>query len=344
MVGIKKHYGGILMTESLKPQNIRPQTYIEYRDVWKKAESLNVLTGFPLHLDIELTNVCNLKCKMCWQNDLLNSEKGFMSEELFKRIIDEGIENGLSAIKLQIRGESTLHPDLISFIKYAKAAGIFDIQLTTNGILLASDEKLVDILQSGLDKLIISIDDNHNESAKQIYGDNAPEITFVVKNAVKVKKRLLSTSPLIRVQRTFDVNSETSDQCLEKLKASFPDVDEYNVNPVFNFKDDEDCVEGLKDRYELLPCTYLWTRLAIYWNGLVSPCCKDYNAKFDLGNINTNSIKDIWLGEKMMQLREKHLNNKRKEVPICQHCNYCIKNKNKSEVLGIIEKNNQAVI
>ncbi|KPA18736.1 radical SAM additional 4Fe4S-binding domain-containing protein, partial [Candidatus Magnetomorum sp. HK-1] len=121
-----------------------------YRELWKKTESYELLTNFPLHLDIELSGVCNLKCNFCFQNGLIQEPLGLMEFDLFKKIINEGVNKGLCAIKLQVRGESFLNPKLFECISYAKQKGILDIQLTTNSTFL-SEENINKLLESELD-------------------------------------------------------------------------------------------------------------------------------------------------------------------------------------------------
>ena len=137
-------------------------SFLIYRLKWNLSSRRVYLPQFPLHLDIELTNICNLKCSMCFQK-YMKSNKGLMKWALYKKIIDEGAVKGLAAIKLQVRGESFLHPDLMRCIKYAKEKGIMDVQITTNGTLL-DEEKSRKIIESGLDMIIFSLDSNHRIS------------------------------------------------------------------------------------------------------------------------------------------------------------------------------------
>ena len=95
-----------------------------YRELWQKTGNFKILTNFPLHLDIELSGVCNLKCDFCFQNGLIDNPLGIMEFDLYKRIIDEGVEKGLCAVKLQIRGESFLHPRFFDCVAYAKNKGV----------------------------------------------------------------------------------------------------------------------------------------------------------------------------------------------------------------------------
>lgn len=308
---------------STTPVPVRPANWAEYRDLWRRAEALEILADFPPHLDIELTSQCNLRCKMCWQNGFLVEEKqGMMTDALFKRLVAEGIANGMCAIKLQSRGESTLHPRIAKLTRHAKEAGVKDVQLTTNGTLFVKRDRFEDLIASGLDVLVFSIDKAHDESAREIYGAEAPDVPAIVHDAIAIRRALGRDRPLIRIQ-THTGPGETREAKLAEIRAAFPDADEYRVNYLWNSDYEQDAVEGLSRSYELMACAYLWTRLLVFWNGDVTLCCRDYNGKLVLGNANQTPIKDIWLGARMMELRRLHLEGLRRTVPICNHCEVC---------------------
>lgn len=307
---------------NLTPIDARPGTWAEYREFWKRAEALEILTAHPLHLDIELTSNCNLRCKMCWQSGLLDAAMGFMDDDLFKRLVDEGVSQGMCGIKLQIRGESTMHPRLAQLAHYARNAGVLDVQLTTNGTLLDKPGKLDELLESGLSKLIFSIDPAHDESAQEIYGDRVPDVRRIVQEAVERRGHLGLAKPYIRVQ-AYTQPDQTQEELLAALKGEFPNVDEYLATHLFNAQYDMDSLEGLSTEYDMYPCSYLWTRLAIYWNGDVTICCRDYNSTMKLGNVRNLSVRELWLGEKMGIVRRAHLGGERKSITVCSHCEVC---------------------
>lgn len=312
-----KLYEGELIAEP-----ISISSWEEYRQKWSFCEAREILTVFPLHLDIELTSQCNLRCKMCWQNGLLKDEKrGLMEESIFRKIIDEGLQHGLQAIKLQSRGESTLHPKIASFVKYAKDAGVRDVQLTTNGMVFWKKQKrLEDLLASGIDKLIFSIDSEHDESALEIYGvDKAPNVREIVKTAIKLRTSLGKRLPEFRIQASFSP-SQSKEDVLAELLDEFSDADEILASKIWSPDFSLESIPDLRNRFELLACPFLWTRLVVFWDGSVTLCCRDYNNAHHLGNVSLQSIQDIWLGEKMMTLRHAHLDGIRHQVPVCRNC------------------------
>lgn len=301
----------------------RPGTWDEYRAAWREAEAGRVLTAHPLHLDLELVSLCNLKCSMCWQSTgVLDAPMGTMDDALFKTIIDRGVAQGLCAIKLQSRGESMLHPRIGELARYAKAAGVMDVQLTTNGTLLGKPEKFETLAASGIDKVIFSIDEAHDASARAIYGEDAPDVRTLARRFRERRDALGAVLPKIRIQ-TFAPPGVTHDQRMAQIQAEFPGFDEYLVNTLWNSNALEDSIDNLSRDYDFLPCSYLWTRMVVYWNGDVTTCCRDYNCTMKLGNAGEDDIGSIWLGEPMMRLRRMHTDGRRRTIPICAHCEVC---------------------
>ena len=109
-----------------------------YRRLWEIFQNYKkkkaVLPYLPIRLWIEPTSFCNLKCVMCPNKDLDAKDKGRMTFELFRKIVDEA-KNFIHEANLIHRGESLLHPEFFEMVRYAADAGIVT-KLHTNGTLL----------------------------------------------------------------------------------------------------------------------------------------------------------------------------------------------------------------
>ncbi len=305
----------------MKYANPPINTFNDYRKYWSKAINAETLTNFPLHLDIELTSDCNLKCKMCWQYKDPNAfPRGMMDFNLFKKLIDEGAKNGLCAIKLQSRGEAMMHPKIFEYSKYAKDKGIMDIHLTTNGTLFLKKGKIDKLFNSGIDKLIFSIDDAHDESIDEIYKTKKPDIRSYFRKIGEIKKQNKLNKPYLVVQ-TFCEKGEDKNQKKEILKKEFPDADNFNINLLWESLPEKESLKNLKENYKFLPCSYLWSRLLIYWDGTVTTCCRDYSGKnLYLGDANKSDISRLWKSSKMENFRDLHFKDQRHKMGICANC------------------------
>ena len=300
-----------------------------YRELWQDAAAYKILTSYPLHIDIELSGVCNLKCESCFQNGLIEGPLGFMDIDLFKKIIDDGVPKGLCAIKLQIRGESFLHPRIFDCIDYAKRKGILDIQITTNGTLLNPDI-INKVLHSGLDAIIFSVDSHHATSFSQKKETNSYTSTEeTIIELLKQREKTGGKKPWVRLQSSIpdsDIKSYKSAKAY--LKDRFPQADIFVISRIFDFRYDHDAYPDLHENYILDPCTYLMHRLSIFWNGEVTTCCSDYNNLFKLGNFPDTMIEDIWNSKKLEAFRDCHKTGKRIHMKICRHCQAAVSLKN----------------
>lgn len=300
--------------------DIKGYNFKQYRDAWSDALKAKILTNFPLHLDLELTSECNLRCAMCWQAKDPNAfPKGMMTEELFKKIIDEGVANGLCAIKLQSRGEAMMHPKIFEFSKYAKSKGIKDIHLTTNGTLFMKTKKMAQLFDSGIDKLIFSIDKAHDESIDEIYKTKKPDIRKYFNEIGKIKKEKNLKAPFLVVQTFAD--KDKIEEVRQKLKKEYKCANSVNVNTLFESNPDEPSIDMINSKIEYLPCSYLWTRLMVFFDGTTTTCCRDYSGKYlFLGDANLKSIYEMWNGKKMNNFRRLHQTGKRQQIEICKNC------------------------
>ena len=70
------------------------------------------------------------------------------------------------------------------------------------------------------------------------------------------------------------------------------------------------------------PCTDLWRRMFVWWDGRVNPCDIDYKSTLSVGNANCQKLSDIWMGEKYQVLRTAHISGKRKTLAPCNQCTF----------------------
>ncbi|CAB1072245.1 hypothetical protein D1AOALGA4SA_1482 [Olavius algarvensis Delta 1 endosymbiont] len=86
--------------------------------------TLNTFDPAPTTLNVEVTNICNLRCVMCPANTVKRA-KGYMGLNLFKNILKESVELGIKQIGLHTVGESLLHPEIVTFISESKKTGLY---------------------------------------------------------------------------------------------------------------------------------------------------------------------------------------------------------------------------
>lgn len=118
-------------------------------------------------LYIEPTSRCNLNCVMCFRHSWINESFGDMSLELFQRVLDDKAAlNDTHTVFFGGMGEPLVHPNIIKMIACSKKRGM-RTELLTNGTML-SEEVSARLIETGLDKLWVSIDSFDEESYKTI--------------------------------------------------------------------------------------------------------------------------------------------------------------------------------
>jgi len=97
--------------------------------------------NFPQSISFTLTNVCNLRCRMCGQwseSGYMHDRKDRLKEEIslsdWKRLVDELAAHNIDSILLR-GGEVFLFPDIIELIKYINSKNI-RTSIDTNGTML----------------------------------------------------------------------------------------------------------------------------------------------------------------------------------------------------------------
>jgi radical SAM protein with 4Fe4S-binding SPASM domain len=287
--------------------------------------------GSPPVVMIEPTNICNLKCPLCPSgNQTLQRTKGFLDFEVFQKIIDE-ISKTAFMVVLWNQGESYLHKDFDKMVHYASDKGLFTL-VSTNANLDLDAENIVN---SGLDSMIISIDGTNQESYNKYRINGKLEKVYQnVTNIVAAKKKLKKKNPILRWQFLVMKHNEEEIPLIKKeavrlgvdnleLKTvqiySKEDIQNFlPKNPKYrryNIKSDSfELKHGIKNR-----CRRIWTNAVINCDGEVAICCFDKNGEHKIGNIKNLSLKELWKNEKIMQMRNLILHD-RQAIDLCTNC------------------------
>lgn len=292
--------------------------YVEYRRQWEQNPVKQVVSAFPLHLDIEVTGRCNLMCTHCVRHSR-RTDIGDMDMGLFRRIIDEGAEYGLPSIIPHWLGESFLHPQLIEMIQYAKAKRIMDVRINTNCTLL--DEKTIEnIFNSGLDTIVCSIDAAEADTYNRIkVGSDFDLIHGNVSSLAGLRNSRGLPKPRIIVQMIdMKRNHEELTAFIDywRVRADIVRVATYQSPD--GRPNDRNRVRNAPE--SIFPCPQLWQRLTIAWDGTVYSCLGDNACRDPLGNVREISLYDIWHSEKMSRLRELHSRYEADDIDKCLHC------------------------
>ena len=272
---------------------------------------------FPRDIIIETIAKCNLKCIMCPQ-PYLKRERGEMSMEVFKKIIDEvAVESPNSRIWLAIMGEPLLTGNkFLEMLKYAKEKKL-EVHLNSNAEYLSEDlaKAIVDI---GLDEIIVGMDAFTKETYDKIRvaGDFDKTVNNI-KKLIEIKNSMEAKKPTIIMQ--FIVMEENEKE-LEQFKEFW-----LNKGTVVKIRPKLGWGTGVKaDNLNLpesernFPCPWLVRTVSIHWTGKFAQCDGDYEGNYGPGDIRENTIKEIWNGE-LQKRRERHWNGDFSH-DLCKQC------------------------
>jgi len=323
MIGLKINKGQFRLTSrnknfkfELNRGKYHLLSYIKNRLEWHLNPRLQHVPKFPSHVDIELSSLCNLNCSMCYTTTEEFKEKvnaGLIDFELFKKIVDEGAKYGLYSIRLSLRGEPFLHPKIYDMIKYAKEKGIKEVSSLTHGGQL-DEEKFERLIDLGLDWLTISFDGIGETYEKIRYPLKFDDAVQKIKNYQEIKKRKNSVKPVIKVQTVWPAISNNPEEFYNIFN---PITDQLASNPLIDYLGNDTDIVYEKN----FTCPQLWQRLVIGSDGRVMVCGNDEMSSHIIGDVNEESMYDIWHGKKMSKAREIHMRHKgTEEMDVCKHC------------------------
>jgi len=293
------------------------------------------MTGFPVAVSIEPTTACNLRCPECISGlRSFTRPTGMMDIELYKKIISQ-LYPELLSLTLYFQGEPFLNPMFTEMIDIAHKYGIYTLT-STNGHYL-SEENVNNIISSGLDRIIISVDSYNQETySRYRIGGNIDTVKSGIDNLVKIRKQRKTANPYIILQFLIYHDNEKELGTIKKIayqsgadKVVFKtmQINEYHEGSSFipekeKFSRYKKTMAGkyiIKYRF-FNHCWKMWHSCVITWNGTVVPCCFDKDAKYQLGfAATTENFRIIWKSPEYDKFRY-GIFNKRSAIDICSNC------------------------
>ncbi len=291
-------------------------------------------SGLPVSISFEPTTSCNLRCPECPSGlRSFTRPTGMLEENLFKQTIDE-IADKLLYLIFYFQGEPYLHPKFLELVKYASEKKIYTATSTNAHYL--TEENAKKTVESGLDRLIISIDGTSQEVYEQYrVGGNLDKVISGTKNIIKWKRNLGSHTPYVIFQ--FLVVKPNEHQIDEaKQLATDLGVDEivFKTAQIYEYENGSDLIPSI-DRYSryrqlsngkfqiknklMNHCWKMWHSCVVTFDGLIVPCCFDKDAQHRLGDLKKQTFTDIWKSEKYHHFRLS-LMKSRGNIEMCKNC------------------------
>lgn len=301
---------------------------------WSRISGKPVQWGLPISIAIEPTTSCNLRCPECPSGKReFTRPTGMLEEDFFKRTINE-LHKETLYLTFYFQGEPYLNPKFLDMVSYASSKGIYTATSTNAHYL--NDDAAKKTVESGLDRLIISIDGTTQETYESYrVGGKLDKVIEGTKKIIKWKKELRSKTPHVIFQFLVVRPNEHQVKEVKRLGKEMG-VDEVKLKTaqVYEHEKGSDLIP-LNEKYsryrmkadgsyaiknELLNhCWRLWRSCVITWDGMVVPCCFDKDASHRLGDLKTASFGKLWKGEAYNSFRSSVL-RARSEIDICKNC------------------------
>jgi len=292
--------------------------YKENRRQWTEFPQQQYVANYPLHVDIELASICNLRCPMCYTITEQFKQKvntKLMDYTLFTKIVDECAAGGVYSIRLSLRGESFLHKRIIDCVRYAKEKGIKEVSTLTNGVRL-DEEMFKEIMLAGIDWITISFDGMGETYEKIRHPAKFDRAVEKIRNYQRIKQEMNRVKPVIKVQSVLPA---IRDNLQEFYDLFTPITDMVSTNPLIDYLQNDDTSKILY--YENFSCPQLYQRLVIGADGLVMMCSNDEENEYVVGDANQQTIYEIWHGSALEKARLSHkLHNGVIDYSICAKC------------------------
>lgn len=290
--------------------------------------------GMPVSISIEPTTACNLGCPECPSGlKKFSRPTGNLKAATNQQIINAIAKKGLY-VNFYFQGEPFIHPQFLELVKYARSKKLYTAT-STNAHFLHPDMARKTV-ESGLDRLIISIDGTSQETYSQyrVHGQ-LDKVIAGTKNILHWKKELKSKTPYVIFQMLVVRPNEHEVEDARQLALSLG-VDEirfktaqvydyengHNLIPLneayARYKKQPDGTYAIKNKLEN-QCWRMWQGCVFTWDGNVVPCCFDKDAEYKLGNIQEDSFRTIWKSGVYNQFRQNILKS-RKKIDICKNC------------------------
>jgi radical SAM protein with 4Fe4S-binding SPASM domain len=293
-----------------------------------------IVFGKPFSLSIEPTTACNLGCPECPSGlKQFTRPTGKIDLEIHETILQQ-VHRHVFYINYYFQGEPFLHPQFLELIRTAKKYQIYTA--TSTNAHFINEKKAEEIVASGLDRMIISIDGLTQETYENYrVNGQLPKVIEATKYMVQAKAQARSKTPHLILQFLAVKQNE------HEIPAIFALGKELGVNDVriktaqlydythgnklmpenasySRYKQKKDGTYALKHKTGN-HCWRMWSGSVITWDGIVVPCCFDKDAKHQLGNLDRSTFDEIWKNEAYQTFR-KQLIKSRNEIEICKNC------------------------
>jgi radical SAM protein with 4Fe4S-binding SPASM domain len=291
--------------------------YLFYRYRYDVFPLTHELDSYPPCVQIEPTSICNYRCVFCYQTDRSftqgrNGHMGQMSLETFRRVVDE-IEGNVEAVTLASRGEPLMAKQIDDMLAYLRGK-FLGLKINTNAWFL-DERRAHAILETEPNTLVFSADaaDADLYARLRVHG-KLDRILENVRRFAEIRSRHYPKSRTITRVSGVRFSDEQDFDAVRSFWQDYVDqVAFVDYNPWENAY--EQPANGIDT-----PCSDLWRRAFVWWDGRINPCDVDYKSTLCAGRVQKDGISQVWRDDGYERLRQDHLSGRRQTRGPCKGC------------------------
>ncbi len=316
---LKHKIGRIVLPDSPSASSIPLAEY------YKWFRYTRFTPDFPLAIDIQTKSGCNAHCSFCPVGQEENKIYGTMSDDLFKKIIDEVLEFPmLHKINPYLLNDPLVDkqlPEKLTYIAQKKGQRTWPrVRITTNAGLLTEEMSYRLLHSEGLQKINFSF----HSIIPDVYEQMMTPLKYdrVMGNILRFKTtwdKYTGKKPQLQI---WTVLTKPVIANLKHEKAYWKKVGiGFRANKLDNRANADIEALGLGDReFVRVPfCAIPYWRAWVMWNGDMIMCCVDQERSNLLGNCTTHSIREVWQNPAYQTLRRRW-RTKQLDGLICEDC------------------------
>lgn len=287
------------------------------------------LPPFPRLIDIEATNACNFRCLMCpTGNRSMTRPTGMMTQDMFGKILDECAKWDC-ALRWVQWGENDLHPDLFDHIRAANERGLLT-HLNTNGSKL-DRARIAQLIDTGLDSIKFSFQGvDHVSYAEMRNTDFFEGLIEVISDFHDIRGD--RDVPYIHLSTTITYEDEETVAEFRRRTEPIADLvsvgrtvfDNLDLSGVRLKPEEIERLHKLKAQESVIKvhpeCPEVFDKMSIFWDGRVTACCADADNKMPIGDLNENTLEEIWHSDAMNAYRAMLADMRHDEMELCRNC------------------------
>ncbi len=293
---------------------------------WKNNQRTDLCKAIPLdtpfHVFVDVSSACNHSCKFCFNHDKTKSFHEIMKPEVFEDVVIglTKFPRKLKSVKMYGFGEPLLNEHLADMIRIVKMAGVSErVETTSNGWWL-KPETSSDLIDAGLDRLVISVNGLSDEQLLDVTGarvnfeEYVKQIQYFYDHRENCILHIKTTDATVGndPNRFFNIFGDICDEIsIDMVAPIWYDV-KSDASPTTNLYNNP--IKPVE------VCPYIFYHMTVHSNGQVSTCFVDWQRMNIIGDATKESLVDIWNGERLKEIRMNHLTSNRCIYPMCCNC------------------------